>query len=480
MKNSTLQCVNECVAGVLQRLGKIASNRSGNFGLTFALLAVPTLLGVGASLDYVRVYNSQVKMQSDLDAALLAAVHDVDTLTEASIRTKVSKWFAAQTNSNSYTLDVNKITVDKTNHAVTAAITGSVATTLLSIAGINSVNIAATSSVAGPSTSYLNVYIVLDKSASMLLAATTAGQTTMAAIKDTSGNASNCVFACHVVENGPWKVGSTTYSTLYEAAKAANVTVRADVAVTAAQKVLTLIDEADSAHTRIKVGLYTLGSTATEVLAPTFTTSTAESALTNNTSLTSATSIAYSYFDKSLPALTTLVGSAGDGTTASNPLKLVLLLTDGVESQRSWVTYNPQGKWVCVQTLNGACVQYSSTYFPQQLYTSPLNPTWCKAMKTASVTVGVLYTEYLSIPTDWGYNGTAGETMKSSAFTTTWGGTMHAGVSNTTSRRDYIPYALQDCATSSDMFLSASSQADIESGLASIFQSYIGSVRLTQ
>jgi hypothetical protein len=88
----------------------------------------------------------------------------------------------------------------------------------------------------------------------------------------------------------------------------------------------------------------------------------------------------------------------------------------------------------------------------------------------------VLYTEYLSIPLDWGYNGTVGNTMKSSAFAET----LRKGVSKNTARRDYIPYALEDCASSSEMFLSASDPDDIENGLSTLFSQYLGSVRLTQ
>lgn len=478
------------LTGMLRRFRRAAAraaahfsaDRSGNFALTFALVSVPTLIGVGASIDYVRAYNIRDRMQDDLDAALIAAVREVDTLTEANIKERVKVWFNAQGKSTgiAYTIDTDTIAISKTNRTIQATVKGVVPTSMMQIAGIRNVNVQVAAAVAGPATSYLNVYIALDKSASMLLAATSAGQTTMMNIKDTSGNKSNCVFACHEVEGGPWKIGSSSYSTLYSAAKAASVPLRADVAVTAAQEVVDLIKAADPTGSRIKVGLYSLGSTATEELAPTYSTSAATNALKNDTDLTSATSIPYSYFDKSLPALTKLVGSAGDGTSAAKPLKLVLLLTDGVISQRSWVIDNPQNVWDCKTWSSGSCIKFNRAYFPDQLKTSPLNPTWCKTMKDSAVTMGVLYTEYLSIDNDWGYNGTVGETMATSGFTSIWGGTLKTGVSSSTTRRNYIPTALSDCATSSDLFLAANKPAEIEAGLAKIFQQYLGSVRLTQ
>ncbi|WP_137154152.1 TadE/TadG family type IV pilus assembly protein [Rhizobium sp. FKL33] len=463
------------------------ADRSGNFALTFALVSVPTLIGVGASIDYVHAYNIRDRMQDDLDAALIAAVREVDTLTEANIKERVKVWFNAQGKSAGigYTIDTDTIAISKSNRTIQATVQGVVPTTMMKIAGIDNVNVKVAAAVAGPATSYLEVYIALDKSASMLLAATSAGQTTMMNIKNTSGSASNCVFACHEVEGGPWKVGSSSYSTLYSAAKAASVSLRADVAVTAAQEVVDLIKAADPTGSRIKVGLYTLGETATQELAPTYSASDAITALKTDKDLTSATSIAYSYFDKSLAALSKYVGSAGDGSSKDSPLKLVLILTDGVQSQRSWVTTNngtatQNGTWICVKSKNDKCVKYNTAYFPDQPKVSPLNPNWCKSMKTNSATVGVLYTEYLAIDTDWGYNGTVGETMATSGFKSIWGGTIKTGVATSTTRRDYIPYALSDCASSSDLFLAANDPDEIEAGLATIFQQYLGSVRLTR
>lgn len=452
-------------------------NRDGNFALTFALLMVPLILAMGVGIDYTRAYNTQSKMQSDLDAALVAAIREVDGLNEDALKSKVADWFTMQadTSDSSYTLDAAAITISKTNKTIKAVVTGTVPTTFMGLANLKSMNVAATSSVVGPSTLHLNVYLVLDKSASMLLAATTADQATM---KNSKGG---CVFACHTAEGGPFKYKGVDYGTHYALAKAMGVTLRADISVTAAKEVLTMIASSDPTQARIKVGLYTIGSKATQVLAPTYSTSTAKTTLdTNAKGLNSATSEATTDFNTSLAQLTTMVGTAGDGSSASSPLKLVLLLTDGVQSQRPWVVNNPSNVWQCVSTVSGNCVKFNNYYFPDQTKVSPLNPGWCKAIKTAKATVGVLYTEYLSIDYDWGYNGTVGDTMKTSSYTTLYGGTMRTGVFNTISRRAYIPYALEDCATSPSMFLSASNPTEIEKGLSSLFKQYLGSVRLTQ
>lgn len=450
---------------------RLWKNRGGNIALTFGLLAVPTILGMGVSIDYARAYNVRMKMQADLDAALIASVKDVDNLDEDEIQEKVETWFAAQTrlDSSHYSLAGTSITVSKTNKTIKAVATGNVSTIFMGLANINSVNVSVTSSVAGPATSFMNVYIVLDKSASMLLAATSTDQASMRSMI-------SCEFACHDTAD-PVTYKGTKYPTYYSFAKAKGIQLRTDVALDAVDEVLDMIDESNSSTSHIKVGLYTIGNTATEVLSPTPSTTKARSLLSDDSSgLTSSSSVDGSYFDKSLPALETLVGEAGDGSSASKPLKLVLILTDGAESLRNWVITGLSATWDYSRS-SSVKTPVSGLYLPK---VAPLNPSWCTGMKTNGVTIGVLYTEYLSIPKDWGYLSTIGDTMKSANWSSTWGGTMRSGVSTSTSRRDYLPYALEDCATSANLFISAADSDDIEAGLSTLFQQYLGSVRLTQ
>ncbi|MDK4735101.1 TadE/TadG family type IV pilus assembly protein [Rhizobium sp. CNPSo 3490] len=436
------------LARITSALRSLGRDRGGNVAIVVALSLVPMLVAVGASFDYIRSYNVRQRMQSDLDAALIAAVKQINNTEDTdALKEKVSDWFHAQVD-NSYTLA--DIDIDTVNHNITATANGTVPTTFMKIANIETVPVSVASAVKGPATSYLNVYIVIDTSPSMLLAATTSGQSTMyTGIK--------CQFACHTGDSHT--IGKTTYATNYDYSKEKKIKLRADVAGDAVREVLDMIDESDENHERIKVGLYSLGDTLSEVLAPTLSTDTARARLADSSyGLTSATSKAATYFDVSLATLKKKVGAGGDGTSSGSPLKLVLLLTDGVQSQREWVT-------------NG------SKYWPK---VAPLNPAWCDYLKNQSNTMAVLYTEYLPITTDWGYNATVGSTMASANWKSTWGGTMGSGVSTSITRRDYIPYALADCASSKSLFISASSSTEITAGLSTLFTQYLSSVRLTQ
>jgi len=443
------------------QLRNFLANRGGNIAITFALLLVPVITAVGLSLDYVRAYNIRTKMQADLDTALLAVAKDFGTLSDAAIEEKIQDWFAAQTDLTGKGYDLSDVQINTNSQEVTAKAKVTVPTTLLKVADIDSVDVSVSSSVAGPGSSYMNVYIVLDKSASMLLAATAAGQNKMLSSQ------AGCAFACHTSEGATFKYKNKSYTTVYGLAKAMGVQLRTDVALNAVAEVLDMIDTYDSTHKRIKVGFYTIGETATEVLAPTTSTTNARKVLSDDKSgMTSATSEDATYFDYSMTALKKLIGTSGDGTTAGSPLKLVLMLTDGVQSERNWVLQSNSG------------IRFPSSAGTLQKDVTPLNPAWCKEIKDLKASFGVLYTEYLPMTWDWGYNATVGQTMSSSNYKSVWGGTFSTADNNTT-RLNYIPTALEACASSKSLYLQANSSAEIEAGLSSLFQQYVAKVRLT-
>lgn len=442
---------------IASRMASIVSDRGGNVALTVAICMIPMILAVGAGLDYTRAYNVQSRMQSDLDAALVAAIKEIDEYDEDAIVEKIKEWFDAQSEKQSATYDLTEIKVDKSGHTIKASASGTVPTTLMTLADIKTVPVGVVSAIEGPATSYLEVYIVIDKSPSMLLAATSEGQAMLRADPNI-----NCEFACHSTDDPVKKnkTGAILASTYYKYIESLGVKLRTDVALDAVEEVLDMVDAADEDHARIKVGLYSLGETISEVLEPTYSTSTARKKLSDDSSgLTSATSMSATYFQTALKALKKKVGTAGDGTSAASPLKLVLLLTDGVQSNRDWV------------------IKWSGKYWGR---VTPLNPDWCDYLKDNDATMAVLYTEYLAIPADWGYNATLAKSMGNSDWTSTWGGTLHSGVSSSTTRHDYIPIALQDCASSTDLFISAASEDEITAGLSTLFNQYLTSVRLTQ
>ncbi|PLX37568.1 MAG: hypothetical protein C0606_04560 [Hyphomicrobiales bacterium] len=438
------------------------SRDDGNVIMIFALLLLPLLIAVGMGLDFARAYSVRSTLQSDLDAAVLAAAKSASSLDESGLQTKIQQWVELQPGVAAGDYELHEVSVGMNDGEISATASATVTTTLLALANIETVDVSVTSSAASGAQSHLNVYIVLDKSASMLLAATATGQQSL------MNSEAGCAFACHMVEGGPFHYGGKSYDTVYELAVAMGVKLRTDVALDAVEEVLDMIDAADSGHARIRVGLYTIGQGATEVLAPTTSTSAARAALKDDSSgLTSASSEQASFFDESFDELKSMIGTAGDGSSASAPKKLVLLLTDGVHSERNWV----------LQTSSGFRFPVDASLL--QTVLTPLNPDWCGDVKGLGAELGVLYTEYLPMPTDWGYAATLGKTMNSSKFRTVWDGTVAPSYGPKT-RQQYIPVALEACASDSSLFLQANSATEIESGLAALFSEYVSQVRLSK
>lgn len=448
-------------------------NEGGQFAIMFALTAIPVGIAAGGAIDYARAYALQNRMQADLDAALVAAATRFSTGTEAEIEQKVRDWFFAQSRVDSANYVIDDVSIDTVGNTIAATASSSIDTTLLRLAGIDAIDLGAHSAVQAPIASYVEVHIVLDKSPSMLLAATPSAQSQM------RDNVS-CEFACHQPETTHW-VDGRRYDTNYEYSSQNGVKLRTDVAIDAVEEVLDLIDAADPDHDNIKVALYTVGTTSKQILNPTYSTADARAKLADNSAgLNSATSETASYFDKAFKSLKGQIGYAGDGTAANKPLKLTLFLTDGLQSKREWVTDNVT--WTCDDHTWYNGTNYCTSYAWGQYwgYVSPLNPDWCDMVKDRGTTLAVLYTEYLAIPLDWGYNDTVGSSMYSSKFSSYWGGTMRSGVSGSTPKRDYLEYALEDCSSSPDLFMAADSADEIEEGFSTLFQRYFSSIRLTQ
>jgi Flp pilus assembly protein TadG len=161
---------------------RFGSDRAGNIAMTFAIVSVPLLGAMGAGVDYIRALNLHRELQGNLDAALVAAVKDIGTKDETALKLQLANWLAADaTVSGSYTLDTDKVVIDKSTSGITARVTANVDTTFMRVMGKTSIPIAVQASVAGGQTitkSAFSMYFVLDRSGSMAYDTTTSYTTT--------------------------------------------------------------------------------------------------------------------------------------------------------------------------------------------------------------------------------------------------------------------------------------------------------------
>lgn len=177
-------------------LHSLARDRAGNFGLAFALVSVPLLGGVGVAFDYTNAMNTHREMQASLDAALVAAIKQVEAKNkdEKSIREQMENWLAAEAQSGAkYQLDAKSVVIDFGEHDITAKAQATVPTSFLTLFGVSTIPVSVQASVLGGedvvTKTAFSMYLVLDRSGSMDSPTTTAYTTTCM-------NASNKPYIC--------------------------------------------------------------------------------------------------------------------------------------------------------------------------------------------------------------------------------------------------------------------------------------------
>jgi Flp pilus assembly protein TadG/uncharacterized protein YegL len=161
-----------CGKALAARMRSLANDRSGAFAMMFAFSSVPILIALGCSFDYVQAVNTQRRMQSALDAALVASVKNIGSKDTDALKTQIANWIAAESSPrDAYILNTNGVVIDTSTSTIKASVSATVPTTFLKIAGINSMPVAVSSAVIGGpdsiSKNAFSMYLVLDRSGSM-------------------------------------------------------------------------------------------------------------------------------------------------------------------------------------------------------------------------------------------------------------------------------------------------------------------------
>lgn len=210
------------------RMRSFLADRAGNFGLMFALCTVPVLMAMGASFDYVQALNTHRRMQSALDAALVAAVKDVGSANEDNLKKRIGYWLEAESvEKGYYVLKTDDIAIDTSKATIKALVSATVPTTFLKIAGINKIPVSVTSGVVGGQTttkSAFSMYLVLDRSGSMKDPTTTSYTTTCYTNTKNNTGAYSCTKTYTKIE--ALKLAVTNLTTQLSQADPANKYVR--------------------------------------------------------------------------------------------------------------------------------------------------------------------------------------------------------------------------------------------------------------
>lgn len=457
-----------------------ARDLRANVAITFALVGVLLIILVFAAVDISNAFTAKNALQDATDASALAVATEVSknpgeakgqlrqlakgmlgadfrqgkaTITAFHVCTATSH----DCNGPSGPMQMNTVSLETSANAP-CLLAG-----LSSLCGAQGalipVNGSATTSINVGVTMQLN--ILMDSSASMIVGATQADVTKISnwvsahwsQVKPgdpppyTGSDNPPCAFACHDVG------GSTQPSDVVTGlsnAHAAGATTRFDVMIQAAQSLINHVQTEAQGATAQDTLLFNVWSFDTAL-------HTYGSSNTNYAGALTAIGQVSPGLDTwmatAMGQVITQVGSNGNGTSATSPFKFLILVTDGLQSDRS-------SNWSCTSWGNDTAWNYNPTCYGG--YATSISNGQCSQLKANGVIVAVLETPYVPL---------TGQSPNVSPYEKTVRHVLFPGGPGSTS---VISQALQSCA-SPGYYYQAANSSDIATGFATLTDKFINS-----
>ena len=475
-------------------------NRRGAVALMFALLAPLLILCMFGAIDVTSMNNTRTQLQAATDTAALA-VSSTDsenpntteatmkslaasmlaanfkgattpTLTSFSLCTPVQTTDCATVNGNpTVTNTVSMTTSVKGSCWVPVVLpgvcTGGGQTAPVFVSNTTNIGFAAN----------IQMNMLLDVSGSMIVGATTndvnlistwvGNNWSQVHYSGDSSQSKPCAFACH--DEGPTP-GNTTPADVQTGltnAHAAGATTRYDVMTSAASALIDHIQAEVTSGPQAQAlskntYAFNIYSLSDNLVAPT-------AAYTNTSYSGAKTAISNvklgvdTHMNEYLPTFVTDIGAGGTGNNATSPLKFVILVTDGVESDFYKDFYSGgNGAVGCNNNPNLSADPAWSYYTFTGCYASPINTTYCSQLKANGVVLAVLETPYVPL------TGQDPNEQLYELFV------RHNIYPNGPNAPSAVSTALQSCATTG-YYYQASSSAAISSGFTSLTDKFLAS-----
>ncbi len=465
----------------------------------FALLAPLLILCMFGAIDVTSMNNSRNQLQSATDTAALA-VSSTDSenpnTTEATLKSLAASMLQANFKGGTPSLTAFSLctpvqTADcaKVNGNPTVTNTVSMTTSVkgscwvpLVLPGVctgggETAPVYASNTTNIGFAANIQMNMLLDVSGSMIVGATTndvnlistwvTNNWSQVHYSGDSSQSKPCAFACH--DEGPTP-GSTTPSDVQTGltnAHAAGATTRYDVMISAASALIDHIQtEVTSGPQAQALSKNTYGfnvySLSDNLVAPT-------AAYTNTNYSGAKTAISNvqlgvdTHMNEYLPTFVSDIGAGGTGNSSTSPLKFVILVTDGVESDFYKDFYSGEnGNVGCNNSSNLASDPAWSYYTFTGCYASPINTAYCTQLKNNGVVLAVLETPYVPL------TGQDPNEQLYELFV------RHNLYPSGPSGPSAVSTALQACATTG-YYYQANSSAAISSGFTSLTDKFLAS-----
>ncbi|MDQ0470284.1 pilus assembly protein TadG-related protein [Labrys wisconsinensis] len=350
--------------------------------MLFAFALIPVMGGVGVAVDYTRAATYRSQLDAIADAAALSAVSRTSVVNLANSsdngKAATTSFFDAEAARVS-AVTITKVTVQivKTATALSATVSYSatVPNTFTQLIGMPQTAIGGTASSTTQLPIYQNFYLFLDNSPSMGIGATQADINNLIAATANAPIDPGCGFACHDLS------GKEDF---YTVAKKNGITMRIDEVRSATQALMQYATATEILPQQFGVSIYTFNNVLTRI-----------SGLTTSLGSAAASAAAidlvsvpyqnynadrYTDLDGLLPKMDYLMPSSGSGQTSASPQTVMFIVSDGVADEPT--PGNSSGR-----TL------------------APITVAQCDAIKSRGITIAVLYTTYLPLPTNSFYQG---------------------------------------------------------------------------
>ena len=437
----------------IDRLKHFFVDRRANVAIITGLCALPLFGLTGLAIDYAVTIADKQKLDTAADAAAIAAITKAQSeilanggvvgsaLTDG--QAQGLKAFKANAGSISFAaVPLPTVSVTQpTPLSLKAAVNYStpVSNNFGSLFGQPTATITGTSNSALTIGNYINIYVVLDISQSMGIAATPTDMANLYYFTGKETNQLGCVFGCHILNYG--QIGLTNQ----QIAQEHNISLRIDVIKSAVQDMIGQAKASSGAVPTVSIGLYTMERELRTVDSPTtdYSTLSYDAAGIDLGNDPYGLEFADTSTQVSIKSLETIVGSSGDGTSALNPKKYVFILTDGTTDT------------------------YASNCVPNQHCVTKYDSSWFTKINQ-NATTGIIYTPYYTI---YANNDSSSGTLQS-AF------------------HDYvapilpgIPTALQSCTStpnSTDWYIEASDKTSLDKALYNFLAQSVKVAQITQ
>lgn len=309
---------------------------SGQFAIIFALLSSLLLLSVAAAIDVSSLISSKQQAQNVIDSSVMATARSYQ-LESDKVKAKKAgrKIFKSQCNyiwCDKKNVPTYKIKADSKNgFTVSATYEGKNDSILMGIFGPEEMSFK-NLSVAGFNNPdvFQEIQFVIDWSASLGIASTPTEQSQLKALTKPfvdfmPGAEDGCAFACHMPESFIKPLIGGVEVNTYDFARANGINLREDDMAAAIDSVVENLFKTASISTT--AGIYAISDQLEQVKAPT------NQSFSTLSELDGVNMPRYgTRFDIALPALASQLGVSGTGSTAVDPVKAIVLVTDGLNN----------------------------------------------------------------------------------------------------------------------------------------------------